>query len=63
MRKLLWLAAAAAPLAVALAGCRSTPEAAGAEPAPPADQDKGWFCEMGEQEDEWACVRSAGLGR
>ena len=58
MQKLPWLAAAAL---FAVAGCRSAPDQAPPGPVAPPNQDANWFCEMGEQADEWACVQSTGL--
>ena len=58
MQNLPWLAAAAL---FAVAGCRSAPEQAPPGPVAPPNQDANWFCEMGEQADEWACVQSTGL--
>lgn len=51
---LVWIAAIVA-CAVVIGGCRSK-GAAPTQPAP-AQSQGNWFCEMGEEKDEWDCVQ------
>ena len=43
-------------LAVMLAGCRSGAQTPVRTPSAVAGEDATWFCETGEESQEWGCV-------